>query len=185
MPQILSRGRNECHLFLVVAAPIGQNGVKTQERMIPMKSIMLAGAAMLGFSTVMTGAAIAQDMSAPAAQPPGDAATPPDQAAPPPPPAGEAPPPPGAGAPPPPPPSDPNAGQPTGAVPADPGMVPAPAGAPRDPNAPVGSAANPVQMGGNMTPPPAEAKDYPVCSKGVQDSCINPGDARKMRRLRR
>ncbi len=71
---------------------------------------------------------------------------------------------------------------PTGAVPADPGMDPAPAGVPNDPAAPVGSAANPVTVGGNMTPPPAEAKDYPVCSKTVQDSCINPSEARKARR---
>ena len=30
---------------------------------------------------------------------------------------------------------------------------------------------------GALTPPPGEAfnKDYPVCSKTVQDSCINPG----------
>ncbi|MBJ7443526.1 MAG: Fe-S oxidoreductase, partial [Sphingobium sp.] len=72
--------------------------------------------------------------------------------------------------------------QPTGAVPADPGMAPAPAGVPNDPAAPVGSSSNPVTVGGNMTPPPAEAKDYPVCSKTVQDSCINPGEARKARR---
>ena len=75
--------------------------------------------------------------------------------------------------------ADPNAGVPTGAVPADPGMVPAPAGAPSDPAAPVGSSANPVTVGGNMTPPPTEAKDYPLCSRTVQDSCINPGEAKR------
>ncbi|MCP1469803.1 hypothetical protein J3E64_001485 [Sphingobium sp. OAS761] len=32
-----------------------------------------------------------------------------------------------------------------------------------------------------MTPPPTEAKDYPLCSKTVQDSCINPGEARGKR----
>lgn len=128
-----------------------------------MKSIMLASAAMLSFTT-MAGVAIAQESPAPMSQPPaGDMATPADPAAPPPP-------------------ADPNAGQPTGAVPADPGMAPAPAGVPNDPAAPVGSSANPVTVGGNMTPPPAEAKDYPVCSKTVQDSCINPGEARKARR---
>jgi hypothetical protein len=35
-----------------------------------------------------------------------------------------------------------------------------------------------------MTPPPAEAKDYPVCSRTVQDSCINPGEAGKSRKRR-
>jgi hypothetical protein len=75
--------------------------------------------------------------------------------------------------------ADPNAGQPTGAVPADPGMAPAPADVPSDPAAPVGSSANPVTVGGNMTPPPGEAKEYPKCSKTVQDSCINPGEAKR------
>ena len=52
----------------------------------------------------------------------------------------------------------------------------------------IGSAAIAQQMpasqapGDAMTPPPAEAKDYPVCSKTVTDSCINPADARKMRK---
>ncbi|WP_414632860.1 hypothetical protein [Brevundimonas sp. UBA5936] len=54
---------------------------------------------------------------------------------------------------------------------------------PRDPAAPVGTAANPVTVGGNMTPPPTEAKAYPVCGKGVQDGCVNPGEAKK--RMRR
>lgn len=78
--------------------------------------------------------------------------------------------------------ADPNAAQPTGAVPADSGMIPAPADAPQDAAAPIGSSANPVTVGGNMTPPPAEAKDYPVCSKTVQDSCVNAADARKARK---
>ncbi len=82
------------------------------------------------------------------------------------------------------PPADPNAGQPTGAVPADPGMVPVDPNAPANPAAPVGSSANPVVMGGNATPPPAPRTDYPVCSRTVQDSCINPGDARKAKRKR-
>jgi len=77
---------------------------------------------------------------------------------------------------------DPNAAQPTGAVPAETGMVPAPADVPRDPAAPVGTAANPVTVGGNMTPPPTEAKAYPVCGKGVQDGCVNPGEAKKKMR---
>jgi hypothetical protein len=63
-------------------------------------------------------------------------------------------------------------------------MAPAPAGVPNDPAAPVGSSANPVTVGGNMTPPPTEAKDYPVCTRGVQDSCINPGEAGKTRKRR-
>lgn len=135
-----------------------------------MKSIMLASAAMLSFTTVIAGVAVAQETPASMSQPPaGDMTPPADPAATPPPadPATAA---------------DPNAAQPTGAVPADPGMVPAPAGVPNDPAAPVGSSSNPVTVGGNMTPPPAEAKDYPVCSKTVQDSCINPGEARKARR---
>ena len=33
-----------------------------------------------------------------------------------------------------------------------------------------------------MTPPPTETKDYPVCSRTVQDSCVNRGEARKMRK---
>lgn len=75
--------------------------------------------------------------------------------------------------------ADPNAGQPTGAVPATTGMVPAPASVPRDPAAPIGTAANPVTIGGNMTPPPAGGKNYPLCSRTVQDSCVNPGEAGK------
>lgn len=128
-----------------------------------MKSIMLAGAAaMLVLATGATGIAIAQDSSAtttqtPAANvPPGEPAVPATPATP----------------------ADPNAGQPTGAVPADTGMQPAPAGVPQDPSAPVGSSANPVTVGGNMTPPPTGQKDYPLCSRTVQDSCINPGEAK-------
>lgn len=122
-----------------------------------MKSIFLAGAAMLTFATALSGPASAQD-------------------APPPPAAGDA----TQSAPiPPPPPADPNAAQPTGAVPADTGMTPAPAGVPQDPAAPVGTSANPVTVGGNVTPPPAEAKDYPLCSKTVQDSCVNPSEAKR------
>lgn len=146
-----------------------------------MKSWMLAGMATLSFSAALGGIAVAQDAST--TQPPGaDAST-----------AGSAPtgtpvndgtPMPGSGS------SaattsDPNASQPTGAVPANPAMMPAPAGAPQDPAAPVGSSANPVQVGGNMTPPPTEAKDYPLCSRTVQDSCVNPGEARKGKAKRR
>ncbi|WP_164847451.1 Fe-S oxidoreductase [Sphingobium algorifonticola] len=80
--------------------------------------------------------------------------------------------------------SDPNAGQTTGTVPANPGMIPADPNAPANPAAPVGTSANPVVMGGNATPPPAPRADYPVCSRTVQDSCINPADARKMKRKR-
>lgn len=135
-----------------------------------MKTLFLAGAALLSFSTLAT----AQEAASPTAPPPADGMTPPaaDPAMPPAPPADtEA----GTMA------ADPNAGQPTGAVPADTGMTPAPAGMPRDPAAPVGSAANPVTFGGNMTPPPAARADYPVCSKTVQDSCINPREAGKAR----
>ncbi|WP_445326815.1 Fe-S oxidoreductase [Sphingobium sp. AN558] len=142
-----------------------------------MKSIMLAGAALLTFSAGLTGMAVAQTAPAQTAQPTaadpassmpmGDATQTDSPAAASP----QA--------------ADPNAGQPTGAVPADTGMVPAPADAPKDATAPVGTSANPVTVGGNVTPPPTEAKDYPVCSKTVQDSCINRGEGqRKARRHR-
>lgn len=159
--------------------------------MIPMKSIMLAGAAMLAFTTGATGVALAQGMST--SQPPATDMAPPDQGATPATPAMPAMPgdaytstTPATPATPatPSPNADPNAGQPTGAVPANPGMQPAPAGVPQDPTAPVGSSANPVTMGGNMTPPPAGGKGYPLCSETVQDSCINPGEARKARKRR-
>jgi hypothetical protein len=153
--------------------------------MIPMRAFLMASAALLSVSTI--GMAVAQD--APAAQPPAATNAPPtgsDPSAMPAQPAN-----PGMGTPGTPgspampsPPADPNAGQPTGAVPPETGMVPAPADAPRDPAAPVGSANNPVTVGGNMTPPPTETKDYPVCSRTVQDSCINPGEARKARARR-
>ncbi|WP_298395663.1 Fe-S oxidoreductase [Sphingobium sp.] len=135
-----------------------------------MKTFMLAGVALLSL-TSMTGAVMAQETPAPSSLPPGDAMTPPPPDAPP---AAADP----ATA------ADPNAGQPTGAVPADTGMTPAPADVPKDPSAPVGSSANPVTVGGNMTPPPTEAKDYPHCSRTVQDSCINPGEAGKARKPR-
>jgi hypothetical protein len=131
---------------------------KNKKGIVPMKRLILAGAAMLTFTTGMTGIAVAQGVAAPTAQPPGDVPPSPD--------------------------ADPNAGQPTGAVPANPGMVPAPADAPSDPTAPVGSSGNPVEVGGNVTPPPAEAKDYPLCSKAVQDSCINPSEAKRAKKHR-
>lgn len=122
-----------------------------------MKSIMLAGAALLAFSTGATGIAIAQGAPDATAQPPATETMP----------------------------ADPNAGQPTGAVPADTGMAPASPGVPRDPAAPMGSPANPVTVGGNMTPPPATATDYPLCSRTVQDSCINPSEAPRSKAARR
>lgn len=142
-----------------------------------MKSIMLAGAAVLAFTTGVIDIAIAQDMPATTTQPPPGMSPPSNDPAMPAPPAAPAEP--GAT------PADPNAGQPTGAVPANPGMTPAPAGVPQDPTAPVGSSANPVTVGGNMTPPPAEKKDYPLCSRTVQDSCINPGEAKGVRKATR
>ncbi|HEX7875553.1 MAG TPA: Fe-S oxidoreductase [Sphingobium sp.] len=140
-----------------------------------MKSIMLAGAAVLAFTTGVIGIAIAQDMPATTTQPPPGMPPPSND------PAMPAPGDPAMPATP----ADPNAGQPTGAVPANPGMTPAPAGVPQDPAAPVGSSANPVTVGGNMTPPPAEKKDYPLCSRTVQDSCINPGEAKGVRKATR
>lgn len=84
-----------------------------------------------------------------------------------------------------PPPSDPNAGVQPGTVPATAGeMIPADPTAPQNPAAPVGSSANPVVVGGNATPPPAPRTDYPLCSRTVQDSCINPGEARRSKRRR-
>lgn len=161
-----------------------------------MKSIMLAGVAMLSLAT-LGGTAVGQDMPAPAAQPPGGTMTPPEQPAPADPAAtppsapvapaapaepSAAPAAPATPTPPPPPQGDPNAGQPKGAVPADTGMEPAPAGVPKDPAAPIGSASNPVTVGGNMTPAPTEAKDYPTCTRTVQDSCVNRGEAPKSRK---
>ena len=131
-----------------------------------MKSIMLAGAALLAFSTGATGIAIAQGAPDNAAQPPATDTMPADSATP-------------ATA------ADPNAGQPTGEVPPATGMAPASPAVPRDPAAPVGSSANPVTVGGNMTPPPAGGKDYPLCSRTVQDSCINPGEAPRSKKARR
>lgn len=134
-----------------------------------MKSIMLASAAMLAFTTGATGIAIAQGVSANTAQPPATNSMPTDPATPANPATA----------------ADPNAGQPTGEVPADTGMMPATPGMPKDPAAPVGSSANPVTVGGNMTPPPAGGKDYPLCSRTVQDSCINPGEAPRSKRSAR
>lgn len=134
-----------------------------------MKSIMLAGAAMLAFTTGATGIAIAQGVPDNTAQPPATDSMPTDAATPASPATA----------------ADPNAGQPTGEVPADTGMMPATPGMPKDPAAPVGSAANPVTVGGNMTPPPAGGKDYPLCSRTVQDSCINPGEAPRSKKMAR
>ena len=131
-----------------------------------MKSIMLAGAALLAFSTGANGIAIAQGAPDNTAQPPATDTMPADSATP-------------ATA------ADPNAGQPTGEVPPATGMAPASPAVPRDPAAPVGSSANPVTVGGNMTPPPAGGKDYPLCSRTVQDSCINPGEAPRSKKARR
>ncbi|CAN5230693.1 hypothetical protein BH10PSE12_BH10PSE12_22320 [soil metagenome] len=76
------------------------------------------------------------------------------------------------------PPADPNAAVPAGAVPADTGMTPATPGVPQDPAAPVGTSPNPVVVGGNATPPAPTPQSYPKCSKTVQDSCINSGEAK-------
>ena len=153
---------------LVLTLPKRACGAKNIGRMIPMKTIFLAGAAMLSFSAI-SGLAVAQDMGAPAAQPPAGGMTAPatDPAAPPPPPA-----------------ADPSTNPPMGSAPADTGMAPAPAGASQDPAAPTGSSASPSTAGGAMTSAPTEAQDYPVCSKTVQDSCINRSEARKTRKRR-
>lgn len=71
---------------------------------------------------------------------------------------------------------DPNAAQPKGEVPAtvEP-LVPANPNVPKDSAAPVGSPANPVVVGGNMTPPPAPQAEYPLCTRTLKDQCRNPG----------
>ena len=124
-----------------------------------MKMLAMGAIALLGAST-LTPAVFAQDLSAP-------------------PPMEEPPPPP-------PPPSTPPAppevvqeqanpqggGAPTEGVP-DPATAedPVPPAMPADP----GYNAGPYK--GALTPAPTEAmnKDYPVCTKKVQDSCRNPG----------
>lgn len=162
----------------------GKRG-EEQERTIPMKSIMLAGAAMLAFTAGVSGIAVAQGMPDTMSQPPADSPPPGDPAVPATP-ATPASPGTSAATPAmPATPADPNAGQPTGAVPPETGMAPAPAGVPRDSTAPMGSSANPVTVGGNMTPPPTTPKEYPLCSRTVQDSCINPGEARGVRKATR
>ncbi|MET0239390.1 MAG: Fe-S oxidoreductase [Sphingobium sp.] len=80
-------------------------------------------------------------------------------------------------------PADPNAGVPMGEVPPVAGaMAPADPASPVNPVAPVGSPDNPAVVGGNMTAPPAAAKDYPKCTKTITDGCVNPGEARKMKK---
>lgn len=77
---------------------------------------------------------------------------------------------------------DPNAGQPNGAMPPMAStMQPADPSVQNNPAAPVGSAANPVVMGGNMTAPPTTPKDYPLCTRTIQDSCVNPGERHRSR----
>lgn len=83
---------------------------------------------------------------------------------------------------PPAPPADPNANVPTGAVPDASGMVPADPYAPKDPAAPVGSPANPAVVGGNVTPPPEAKADYPLCTRTLQDSCVNPSEAKRAKK---
>jgi hypothetical protein len=73
-------------------------------------------------------------------------------------------------------PTDPNAqAMPAPVPPESSTMTPAPGGVAPDPSAPQGTAANPAVVGGNMTPPPEPKKDYPTCTKQIQDSCRNPG----------
>lgn len=149
-----------------------------------MKAKWLLGVAAL----TLSGAAIAQESSMPQGSMPGSTQTPPTPQAPATPAPGEpgatptTPVPPGSGttgsgtA------EDPNAAVPAGEVPSSSGMTPADPSVPADPSAPVGSAANPAVVGGNATPPPAPRTDYPLCSRTVQDSCINPGEAKRTRK---
>ena len=69
---------------------------------------------------------------------------------------------------------DPNADIPAGAVTMPDHAVPADPNVPRNPDARQGSAANPVVVGGNMTPAPAPKDHYPVCGGSIQDECMNP-----------
>ena len=76
--------------------------------------------------------------------------------------------------------TDPNASAPTGGS-ADAAATSPDSAVPNDAAAPATAPA-----GGNAMPAPEAKTDYPVCSKTVQDSCINPGEAkgRKTRRHR-
>lgn len=75
--------------------------------------------------------------------------------------------------------SDPNANVPAGTVTMPDHAKPADPNVPRDPSAPQGSAANPVQVGGNVTPPPPPLDHYPLCSKTVTDRCMQRHEAPK------
>jgi hypothetical protein len=85
-------------------------------------------------------------------------------------------------------------------MPGEPMPIPAPSSAPQPPvegstDAPVGPMATPpstatdsAQSGGTtssmMTPQPA-TKEYPLCTKTLQDNCRNPGEGPKAKRNRR
>ena len=58
-------------------------------------------------------------------------------------------------------------------------MQPATGNMPEDPNAPEGTQANPTVIGGNAESPPAPKDFYPLCSKTLKDSCMNPSEAPK------
>lgn len=142
----------------------GRDIVMKTRLMLP--AMLLAGAALPAWAQGMqtpppdsappTSTTAPSDSTPPAPQPPTDTAAPPSTT---------------------PPSADPNANMPTGAVPPEArSMAPADQSVPPNPAAPVGSAANPAVVGGNMTPPPPTPKEYPVCTKTITDSCINPGE---------
>lgn len=81
--------------------------------------------------------------------------------------------------------ADPNANVPPGTVTMPPNAQPADPSVPQDPAAPPGTPANPVTVGGNVTPPPPPQEDYPVCKGAVQDRCVNPGEGPKKAKSRR
>src|SRR3546814_1105401 len=58
--------------------------------------------------------------------------------------------------------------------------TPMPDGSTSSPTMQDGTMGNPTDTTGNVTPPPPTTpKDYPLCSKTVQYSCMNPSEAPK------
>lgn len=63
--------------------------------------------------------------------------------------------------------------------------TPMPDGSTSSPTMQDGTMGNPTDTTGNVTPPPPTTpKDYPLCSKTVQDSCMNPSEAPKGKKRR-
>src|SRR3546814_18918905 len=63
--------------------------------------------------------------------------------------------------------------------------TPMPDGSTSSPTMQDGTMGNPTDTTGNVTPPPPTTpKEYPLCSKTVQDSCMNPSEAPKGKKRR-